>query len=175
MLSSSNSERHLPRTRFPHRRFQMYRRDFVYTLLTCAACRIFPRCAWRVGPNASITPTGFTNKFGGCRDFARVDKDRCELISRRRHRYQNFVVSAHDIAAHLRGHDAVLDDGLVFLDAKSHSVFDDLLFCRGIRSSMPRPLWPDDKDLRGRLLSAKARFRKLIGRHRMSWWISFKS
>jgi bifunctional non-homologous end joining protein LigD len=73
----------------------------------------------------------FELKYDGFRALARVERNKCHLISRNGHPFASFSDLAVSIAGSLAASNAVLDGEIVCLDRKGRPQFNDLLFRRG--------------------------------------------
>src|SRR5207245_2859693 len=73
----------------------------------------------------------FELKYDGFRALARVERNKCQLISRNGHPFASFSDLADSIGRSLPDGTFVLDGEIVCLDPKGHPQFNDLLFRRG--------------------------------------------
>ncbi len=106
----------------------------------------------------------FELKYDGFRALAYVDGDGCRLVSRNRHRFDEFEPLALSVAKALRAERAVLDGEIVCVDEHGRSQFYQLMArrCQPCLFAFDI-LWVDGEDLRGHsLLERKARLRALV-------------
>src|SRR5205807_3030040 len=73
----------------------------------------------------------FELKYDGFRALARLESDKCELISRNGHPFASFGELSKAMATSLSTGRVVLDGEIVCLDSKGRPQFNDLLFKRG--------------------------------------------
>src|SRR2546426_7579842 len=73
----------------------------------------------------------FELKYDGFRALARVEKSKCQLISRNGHPFASFSDLTDYLAGSLPTDSLVLDGEIVCLDSKGRPQFNDLLFRRG--------------------------------------------
>jgi bifunctional non-homologous end joining protein LigD len=112
-------------------------------------------------------PTGpdwvFELKYDGFRALAYIS-DRVQLVSRKGHTYRRFDRLCKELAHALAGHEAVLDEEIICLDAEGRPQFYDLLRTRRhpIYAAFDL-LWLDGEHLSKRpLIERKARLQKLL-------------
>ena len=106
----------------------------------------------------------FELKYDGFRALAYVDGDGCRLVSRNRHRFDEFEPLAAAVAKSVRAECAVLDGEIVCVDEHGRSQFYELMArrCQPCFFAFDL-LWVDGEDVRGHsLLERKARLRSLV-------------
>jgi bifunctional non-homologous end joining protein LigD len=108
----------------------------------------------------------FELKYDGFRALARVERNKCQLISRNGHPFASFSDLADSIARSLAACSVVLDGEIVCLDRKGRPQFNDLLFHRGQPYFFAFDLlYSDGKDWRrDALVERKAALRQMISR-----------
>ena len=107
----------------------------------------------------------FELKYDGFRALARVQRNKCELISRNGHPFASFSGLADSMAI-VASDTLVLDGEIVCLDKKGRPQFNDLLFRRGRAYFFAFDLlYSDGKDWRrDSLVERKAALRQMISR-----------
>ena len=106
----------------------------------------------------------FELKYDGFRALAYVDGDGCRLVSRNRHRFDEFEPLAVAVAKSLGAERAVLDGEIVCVDERGRSQFYPLMArrCQPCFFAFDL-LWVDGEDVREQpLLERKARLRTLV-------------
>ena len=106
----------------------------------------------------------FELKYDGFRALAYVDGDGCRLVSRNRHRFDEFEPLAVAVAKSLGAERAVLDGEIVCVDEHGRSQFYPLMArrCQPCFFAFDL-LWVDGEDVREQpLLERKARLRTLV-------------
>jgi bifunctional non-homologous end joining protein LigD len=106
----------------------------------------------------------FELKYDGFRALARVERNKCQLISRNGHRFASFSDLADSIAGSLTPSTLILDGEIVCLDRKGRPQFNDLLFRRGKPYFVAFDLlYSDGKDWRrDSLVERKAALRQIV-------------
>jgi bifunctional non-homologous end joining protein LigD len=110
----------------------------------------------------------FEIKHDGFRALAYIADGKCQLRSRKGHRFSKFSELEESLASALRGHAAILDGEIVCLDGKGRSVF------AGLMQRRHSPyfyafdlLWLDGQDFRQRpLMERKQELLRLTERRR---------
>jgi bifunctional non-homologous end joining protein LigD len=105
----------------------------------------------------------FELKHDGFRAVAYISDAKCQLVSRQDNVFRSFEPLC-DALSKLRVKDAILDGEIICLDGEGVSVFNQLMFRRGVQYFYAFDLlWLNGQDLRTlRLLERKERLKKLI-------------
>jgi bifunctional non-homologous end joining protein LigD len=105
----------------------------------------------------------FELKHDGFRGMAYVSDGRCQLVSRNGNAFRRFNPLCENLAK-LRVKNAILDGEIICIDDEGVSLFNQLLFRRGVQYFYAFDLlWLNGKDLRRLpLIRRKDRLRKLI-------------
>ena len=108
----------------------------------------------------------FELKYDGFRALARVERNKCQLISRNGHPFASFTDLGDSMARSLGAGTLVLDGEIVCLDRKGRPQFNDLLFHRGKPYFFAFDLlYAEGKDWRrDSLVERKAALRQIIHR-----------
>lgn len=107
----------------------------------------------------------FEIKHDGFRGVAYISDSRCHLVSRNGHIFKSFKPLCK-VLGNLRVKDAILDGEIVCLDGDGVSIFNQLLFRRGVQHFYAFDLmWLNGHDLRSlALVERKKWLKKLIAR-----------
>jgi bifunctional non-homologous end joining protein LigD len=105
----------------------------------------------------------FELKVDGFRGLAYIDDGNCELVSRRRNHYKSFK-ELQDSLGKLRVRNAILDGEIACVDEEGRSIFNELLFRRGIPIFYAFDiLYLNDRDLRQLpLIERKEKLRAVV-------------
>ena len=108
----------------------------------------------------------FELKYDGFRALARIERNKCQLISRNGHPFASFSDLTDSMAASMPAETLVLDGEIVCLDRKGRPQFNDLLFRRGKPYFFAFDLlYAEGKDKRrDSLVERKAALRQMIRR-----------
>jgi len=103
-------------------------------------------------------------KLDGFRSLAYIERGHCRLVSRHGHSYKSFDRLKAALVRELAVNDAILDGEIVCLDEEGKSLFNPLLFRRGVSIFAAFDLlWRDGEDLRELpLMERKQQLRQIV-------------